>query len=101
MSPPLLVPYAAQSSDGYCLPACVSMVLAYWGITMSQRRIARALDTGDAGTPFSRIQRLTKRGLQVESATSGVLAVLKASFGATGIPPVVAVHGAWLLIRTG
>jgi len=33
----LQVPHRLQLSDGYCLPACVQMVLAYWGIGVLNR----------------------------------------------------------------
>ena len=39
----LLVPYAAQISDGACLPACAKMVLAYYG---RHRRLCEPLAFG-------------------------------------------------------
>jgi hypothetical protein len=40
-SSPLDVPYHPQVDDGYCLPACVQMVLAYLGLPSTQEHLAR------------------------------------------------------------
>lgn len=40
----LPVPYFPQQADGYCLAACVQMVLAHLGLTRSQDDLARELD---------------------------------------------------------
>lgn len=37
----LPVPHRLQKQDGYCLPACVEMVLAYLGISASQEQFPR------------------------------------------------------------
>ena len=34
----LSVPHIQQIEDGYCLPACVEMVLAFYGIQRSHER---------------------------------------------------------------
>lgn len=62
----LPVPVSVQLDNGYCLPACVEMIFAYWGIKRSQRRLARQLGTiKDAGTPGSRLNRLASRSIKV------------------------------------
>ncbi len=43
--------HAQQSTEGYCLPACVQMVLAYWGLQRSEAAIRRVLGTRAFGTP--------------------------------------------------
>jgi hypothetical protein len=62
----LPIPYAAQSSDGACLPACAQMVLAYLGQPVSQVQLVRMLGTTEAGTPFSRLQLLSRLKLKVD-----------------------------------
>ena len=37
---PYSVPHRMQEQYGFCLPACVEMVLAYYGINRSQRSLA-------------------------------------------------------------
>lgn len=67
----LSVPHFEQSRDGACLPACVRMVLAYWGEQRSENSLARQLGTKRFGTPISNASRLQKFGYQagVESLT--------------------------------
>jgi predicted protein tyrosine phosphatase len=66
MSNILPVPHRRQLADGYCLPACVQMVLAYWGIERDQPDLARQLHMiAKAGTPGSRILSLASATLEV------------------------------------
>ena len=37
------IPHYQQSSDGYCLPACARMVLAYLGLLYSSQNERRSL----------------------------------------------------------
>lgn len=62
----LPVPHFEQSRDGTCLPACVRMVLAHWGQSLSEGELAQILDTKDYGTPISNVERLSRQGYQVE-----------------------------------
>jgi hypothetical protein len=39
----LPLPHKPQKGDGYCLPACVQVVLAYLGISRSQDAIIKTL----------------------------------------------------------
>ena len=91
MSSNLLVPHHPQQADGYCLPACVQMVLAFCGINRRQSRLARQLQTiPGAGTPGSRLRRLASRTLDI-SYGSGTLDDLRAAL-AQGIPPITLVN---------
>jgi hypothetical protein len=57
---PLDVPYHPQVDDGYCLPACVQMVLAYLGLPSTQEHLARELDVRPPlGAPASNVTRLS------------------------------------------
>ena len=73
----LKVPHQKQADPGWCLPACVAMVAAYWQRPLAQIDIARWLGTGRIGTPASRIQRLSQHGIDVVYRT-GSLADLAA-----------------------
>ncbi len=90
--PWLDVPHLRQDRDGWCLPACVAMVTAYWQQPLLQADIADWLDTRDIGTPAGRIRRLAQRGFQVVYRT-GSLAEVQAWL-AKKVPCI-------LFIRTG
>jgi hypothetical protein len=74
--PWLDVPHLQQIEPGWCLPACVAMVAAYWQQPLLQADIADWLGARDVGIPASRIERLTQRGFQVIYRT-GSLAELE------------------------
>ncbi len=61
----LHLPHFQQSADGYCLSACVRMVLAYWGLQRSEAEIGRILGARNFGTPSFAVKRLTQWGAQV------------------------------------
>lgn len=62
----LNVPYQLQSDDGWCLPACVAMVTAYWEEPLYQADVARWLDTEtEVGTLASHVLRLSRYGFDV------------------------------------
>ena len=90
--PWLQVPHLQQTEDGWCLPACVAMVAAYWQQPLLQADVARWLGTRGIGTPSSRIQQLAGRGFEVAYGT-GSLAELD-SWIAQGVPCI-------LFVRTG
>ena len=69
MNPILEVPHYQQSAEGYCLPACARMVLAYLGLERTEAEIAKVLGTREFGTPGFAIQRLRSWGLQVDFGT--------------------------------
>ena len=72
MSAILPVPHYRQSKEGYCLPACARMVLAYLGIERTEAEISQLLGTRGIGTPGFAIQRLTAWGVQVDASRSSV-----------------------------
>ena len=70
----LTVPHLQQVRDGWCLPACVAMVAAYWQQPLTQADVANWLGTrDDIGTPAGRVQRLAQRGFDVIYRTGSVL----------------------------
>ncbi len=71
----LSVPFSPQEKHGYCLPACAQMVLAYLGISRSQKMLARELEVfEDFGVPASNITKLKIRSLKVIYTVEGTFA---------------------------
>lgn len=95
MSNVLRVLFEPQLHDGYCLPACVSMILHFLGKNETQERIARLLGTSDIGTPLTRIHNLTKWGFHVHCAIEGSWKELERSIKA-GNPIIVSTFAEWL-----
>lgn len=92
MSKPLAVPHYRQLRDGYCLPACAQMVLAYWGIERKQQVLAQQLQTmPDVGTPASRIRLLSSNVMQV-TYQAGSLIDLRDALAQKVPPNSVGVH---------
>jgi ABC-type bacteriocin/lantibiotic exporter with double-glycine peptidase domain len=88
---PLDVPHYPQVDDGYCLPACVQMVMAYLGLPSTQDRLARELDVRPPlGAPASNVIRLRSDVLDV-TFTSGSLNDLRSHL-TQGDPPIVFVQ---------
>lgn len=84
------VPHEFQHSPGWCLPACIAMVSAFWEEPLTQEDIARWLGTREIGTPASRVTQLERRGFAVLYAT-GALEQLR-ELVAQGIPPILFVQ---------
>ena len=61
----LPVPHFQQSDEGYCLPACARMVLAYLGIQLTEAEISQVLGTQVWGTPSPAIRLLASLSLNV------------------------------------
>jgi len=81
MSDFLPVSHFQQSAEGYCLSACVRMVLAYLGIERTESEVSQVLGAQEFGTPSFAIQRLAEPGLQViyrEWSVSELLSALAA-----------------------
>ena len=74
--PWLDVPHLQQTEPGWCLPACIVMVAAYWQQPLLQADVAEWLGAQGVGLPASRVERLTRRGFQVLYRT-GSLAELE------------------------
>ena len=91
MSKILPVPHHLQLDDGYCLPACIQMVLAYWGVERDQRDIADKLGLiPGAGIPGNRIKILSSKKLEV-SYGAGELVDLENALDQE-IPPIILVY---------
>ncbi len=63
--PWLDVPFIPQTEESWCVPACVAMVAAFNGESLTQEDVARWLGTSEIGTPASRIQQMSRRGFDV------------------------------------
>jgi len=91
--PWLDIPHQQQDRDGWCLPACVAMVSAYWEQPLLQADVADWLDAReDIGAPAGRVRRLAQRGFHVIYRTGSVLELQ--AWLAKGIPCI-------LFVRTG
>ena len=67
---PLEVPFHAQADDGFCLPACVQMVLEHLGVRESQQSLARKLDVrSPLGAPASNVMHLRSDILEATCST--------------------------------
>ncbi|MBE7529785.1 MAG: hypothetical protein HND44_15260 [Chloroflexi bacterium] len=87
----LAVPHRLQFETGYCLPACVEMVLAYWGMEAKQKSLARKLKTiPGVGTPGPRVQSLASKSLRVTYGEGQLVDLTQAI--AADIPPIVLVR---------
>lgn len=66
MAQPLSIPFHKQQAAGYCLPACVQMVLAYQQIIRSQPDLAMQLGVRSSlGTPTRSVLGLASNQLRV------------------------------------
>lgn len=61
----LSLPHFRQSAAGYCLSACVRMVLAHLGLERSENDISQVLGAQPFGTPSFAVRRLDAWGLDV------------------------------------
>ena len=88
--PNLNIPHRKQKGFGYCLPACVQMVLAYFGTERSQDDLAKQMSMiVNAGTPASRVLRLASRDLHVLWQPGTVADLINAIVD--GTPPILPV----------
>jgi chemotaxis regulatin CheY-phosphate phosphatase CheZ len=65
VTPILQITHSQQSTEGYCLPACARMRLAYVGVEKTEAEAIRLLNAQEYGTPSFAIQRLSSLGLNV------------------------------------
>ncbi|MBI5054898.1 MAG: C39 family peptidase [Chloroflexi bacterium] len=85
------VPHKTQLEDGWCVPACAQMVLAYWGIEQTQESLAKKLQTiTGVGTPASRLRSLASNTLEVVYK-EGEIDDLRSALS-QNIPPIALVH---------
>lgn len=90
--PWLNVPHQVERRPGWCLPACVAMVSAYWEQPLAQVDIGRWLETRPVGTPASRIVRLARQGFDIIYTTGSPATLME--WIEQGVPPI-------LFVRTG
>ena len=91
----LSVSHIRQLGEGYCLPACAQMVLAYLGVLgadamgeTAQRQLAKQLQMiFGVGTPGFHIRLLASRRIEV-IYRRGELADLRAALN-KGLPPII------------
>jgi Peptidase_C39 like family len=89
--PSLLVSHLEQLDFGYCLPACIEMVLAYRGIARTQVQLAQQLGMiEDLGVPAPNVSKLTSRQITVQRQTGRIEDLLFAL--ANDIPPIMEVR---------
>lgn len=70
MAANLPLPHKPQKGDGYCLPACAQMVLAYLGISRSQESLGKTLGLNPLfGTRHSNIKKLASAKIKVTYKT--------------------------------
>ena len=83
MSPLDYLAHVQQTAIGYCLPACAQMALTQLGVVSTQELAARALGTRvGVGTPFPRVERLSRLGINVQLAHAMSIDALRASLAA-------------------
>ena len=75
--PWLNVPHQLELGPGWCLPACVAMVSAYWQQPLAQADVGQWLDTRSIGTPAGRVVRLARRGFDVLYTTGSPAALVE------------------------
>ena len=82
------VPHYRQRNTGYCLPACLQMVLEYVGVKRDQTQLARELGvTPKVGVAVSRVTRLAISNAAIryqQGETDDLVAAL-----ARGVPPIL------------
>ena len=79
VAPVISIPHRQQLDDVYCLPACVQMILEFYGLTRSQFEIARDLDLRPGfGVPASNITRLRTGKITPHYLVNGAIDHLQA-----------------------
>lgn len=76
MAANLPLPHKPQKGDGYCLPACIQMVLAYLGISRTQDALAKTLGVNPPfGTRHSNIKKLASAKIKVTYEAGDLAAI--------------------------
>lgn len=83
----LTVPHFEQELPNSCVPACVRMVLAFYGNHQSESDLRSLLGTGAGGTPPRALFQLSSLGFRTQIRT-GSLPQIQHLLG-SGIPPIV------------
>jgi len=92
MNPIVSISHFQQSAEGYCLSACVRMVLTHLGLECSEAEVSQMLGAREFGTPSFAVRRLIAEGLQV---TYGEWSVAQLATVLAAERPVI------LFVRTG
>ncbi len=87
----LNVPLLPQSDHTDCLPACVEMVLAFFGHQVKREWLRRVLESTDIGTPGFKTLNLRQHGYDVTYAAATDERALTQALTA-GVPPIALVH---------
>lgn len=72
------IPHFEQSAPGFCLPACIRMILATLGIHRSEAAISQIIGARAYGAPSFSVMRLETLGLRVEYRSWSLPDLLKA-----------------------
>lgn len=72
------LPHYQQSAPGYCLPACIRMILAGQGLQRSEAEITKIIGAQAHGAPSFSVMRLQSSRLHVEYRSWSVIDVLNA-----------------------
>ena len=91
MNPIVSISHFQQSAEGYCLSACVRMVLTHLGLDRSEAEVSQVLDARKFGTPSFAVRRLIAEGLQVTYGEWSGETIL--------LPPVLGSWGGQALLR--
>jgi ABC-type bacteriocin/lantibiotic exporter with double-glycine peptidase domain len=89
----LNVPLLPQSDRADCLPACVEMVLTFYGQTVSREWLREVMESSELGTPGFKVLNLRHHGYDVTYAAATDERALTQAL-ADGIPPIALVHTA-------
>ena len=84
----LNVPLLPQNDRADCLPACVEMVLTFFGQSVERKWLCRVMESSDLGTPGFKVLNLQRHGYDVTYASATDERVLIQAL-ADGIPPIV------------
>lgn len=85
----LALPHHRQETPYTCTPACVRMVLEFFGLNLQEAEITRLLETDGSGTVLGRIANVEPLGFAV-SVGPGTFVDIQAAF-AEGLPVIAPV----------
>jgi ABC-type bacteriocin/lantibiotic exporter with double-glycine peptidase domain len=72
------LPHYQQSAAGYCLPACIRMILSGQGLQHSEAEITKIIGAQAHGAPSYSVMRLQSPRLHVEYRSWSIVDVLSA-----------------------
>ncbi len=89
----LNVPLLPQNDRADCLPACLEMVLAFFGQSVKRVWLEQILESSDLGTPGFKVLNLKRHGYDVTYAAATDERALAQAL-ADGVPPIALLHTA-------